>query len=608
MVLKIIDQCRKENEIIKQLKKYTDLFEVREQDVCEVRLSRQKSEGYEISRWDEGYCISYGTYSDLCRALMFLAGEQKHFTENVNEKCSFHDFGIMLDLSRNAVLRLETVKRMICYAACMGYQFIGLYMEDTFQVEKEPYLGYMRGRMTQDEIRELDCYTKVFGMELRPYIQTLAHLNQITRYERYQEIIDTKDILFAGNEKTEIFIDHILENLRRCFSTNIVNIGMDEAELLGAGKYLQQNGYEKKSKIMTEHLRMVLRLCKKYNFKVQMWSDMFVHMTENGDWDFDIPSELQIVYWDYYSTDEKHYEEKLREQKKISKNLGFAGGAWKWTGFVPHNAYSIRTGEASVQACRKCGIDSYTVTCWGDDGAEASCFSVLPALYEDAAMAYESRMKKNAFKCLTGYKLEDFLAIDLVNPYLENGKIHNNSSKYLLYNDPLIGTFDSVVKNDTVKRFEKAEERMKKNTAGGELNYIFKTMQLLCAVLKRKTDLGIRIRKAYKEKDMDSLRYLATHEIPVIQLALAEFYTVFESQWKKENKAFGFEVQTIRIGGLKQRLTDTQRQLRQYAEGELEKIEELEEEYLPFAYFEKNNIEELNYNLWSDIVSPNVAG
>ena len=69
-----------------------------------------------------------------------------------------------------------------------------------------------------------------------------------------------------------------------------------------------------------------------------------------------------------------------------------------------------------------------------------------------------------------------------------------------------------------------------------------------------------------------------------------------------------FEIQTIRIGGLDRRLADTARILKQYANGELACIEELEETYQPFCYFEKNNIEELNYNLWSDIVSPSVIG
>lgn len=91
------------------------------------------------------------------------------------------------------------------------------------------------------------------------------------------------------------------------------------------------------------------------------------------------------------------------------------------------------------------------------------------------------------------------MKIDLVNPYLEDGRIHNNCSKYLLYNDPLIGTFDSVVKEDTAERFAQAEIYMEQAASHGCLAYMFNNMQLLCIVLKHKADLGIRIRKAYTE-------------------------------------------------------------------------------------------------------------
>ena len=497
---------------------------------------------------------------------------------------------------------------MICYAACLGYKFVGLYMEDTFFVEEEPYLGYMRGRMTHEEIRELDSYAKEFGIELRPYIQTLAHLNQIARYERYDRIIDTKDILLVGDEHTEEFLDHVIKNISECFSADFINIGMDEAELLGAGKYLTKNGFKKKSELMMAHLAMVLKLCRKYHLRPQMWSDMFVHMLDNGDSSFTIPEELQIVYWDYYSTEEKRYNDNFEKQLPISSRLGFAGGAWKWTGFVPHNAYSILAGKASMKSCKEHGIDSYTVTCWGDDGAEASCFSVLPTFFKDASAAYESQMVDRAFEKLTGYKFSEFMKIDLVNPYLEDEKIHNNCSKYLLYNDPLIGTFDSVVKKDTTARFAQAEIHMGEAASHGRLAYMFSNMQLLCRVLKHKADLGIRIRKAYTDGEKEELLVIAEEDIPVIRRELDVFYEVFEKQWKTENKVFGFEIQTIRIGGLDRRLSDTARILRQYVKGEVNCIEELEEKCLPFSYFEKNNIEELNYNLWSDIVSPSVIG
>ena len=241
-------------------------------------------------------------------------------------------------------------------------------------------------------------------------------------------------------------------------------------------------------------------------------------------------------------------------------------------------------------------------------GAEASCFSVLPTFFKDASVAYESQMNDRSFEKLTGYKFSEFMKIDLVNPYLEDGRIHNNCSKYLLYNDPLIGTFDSVVKEDTAERFAQAEIYMEQAASHGCLAYMFNNMQLLCRVLKHKADLGIRIRKAYTEGEKKELLAIAREDIPVIRRELDAFYAAFGKQWKRENKSFGFEIQTIRIGGLDRRLADTARILKQYANGELACIEELEETYQPFCYFEKNNIEELNYNLWSDIVSPSVIG
>ncbi|MDD7393469.1 MAG: beta-N-acetylhexosaminidase, partial [Eubacteriales bacterium] len=51
-------------------------------------------------------------------------------------------------------------------------------------------------------------------------------------------------------------------------------------------------------------------------------------------------------------------------------------------------------------------------------------------------------------------------------------------------------------------------------------------------------------------------------------------------QWYAENKGQGFDVQDIRIGGLKQRLAHCEKMLRDFADGKIEKIDELEEPLL----------------------------
>ena len=51
----------------------------------------------------------------------------------------FRHFGVMIDNSRNAVMKPETVKEMIDLLEQMGYNTLMLYTEDTYEVNNQPY-------------------------------------------------------------------------------------------------------------------------------------------------------------------------------------------------------------------------------------------------------------------------------------------------------------------------------------------------------------------------------------------------------------------------------------------------------------------------------------
>lgn len=565
--------------------------------------------------------LAYGSYPALCRGLLTLYSTKE--TSLHCEEVSFcKDLGYMVDCSRNAVIRLEQLKKMIRVLALMGYTYVGLYMEDTIAVEEEPYLGYMRGAMTPSELKEADEYAKQFGMEIRPYVQTLAHFNQITRYEHYDDMIDCDDILLAGEEKTYEFLEHLIGTLSETLSTRNINIGMDEAHMVGLGKYLSQHGYTERFQIMEKHLKRVLSITRKYGFKAEMWSDMFFRLAYDGqyyvkdkeiEYQLNIPSDVKLMYWDYYSLDTNHYDQMIVQHKKITQNVGFAGGAWKWHGFVPHNHFSYHASVAAFKACRKNQIDSIVITGWGDNGGEASQFSNLPALYADAEFAYtccaenEEPLETEKFRVLTGITYDEFMYMDDVNLLPEDKKKTANSSKYLLYNDVLIGTFDSVVDEEVPEHYVKTAKAMGRLSETSTYGYLFKTQEMLCRVLALKSDLGVRIRKAYKDGDKTELEKIAKEDIPALLICVDDFYHVFEYQWHLENKSFGFEVQCVRIGGLKQRINYVKDILERYLANEVSQIDELEIEYLPFAYSSGDDIRQLGYNLWRNTVSPSVV-
>ena len=164
--------------------------------------------------------------------------------------------------------------------------------------------------------------------------------------------------------------------------------------MVGLGRYLILNGVVDRSLLMCQHLERVLDIADKYGFHCQMWSDMFFKlMSADGQYDRDveIPEETRVfldrlkdrvtlVYWDYYQDSEEKYNRNFGNHHKISQDIAFAGGAWKWIGFTPHNHFSRLIAIEANKSCRANQIKEVIVTGWGDNGGETAQFSILPSL------------------------------------------------------------------------------------------------------------------------------------------------------------------------------------------------------------------------------------
>lgn len=506
--------------------------------------------------------------------------------------------GFMADCSRDAVPTVQTLKTLIGYMSAMGYTYLELYTEDTYTIEGEPYFGYLRGRYTPEEIRELDGYAAERGIELVPCIQTLAHLQQIFRWPRFDAVNDGNGALLPDDEETYALIDKMFAALAGMYRSRRVNIGCDEAFLTGTGRYLEKFGYRDRFQIINCHVKRVAEIAARYGFHCSLWGDMYYRslFKEGADVEkvlSDMPKNVTLIYWDYghdvdaVTTDKAYYEERLNNYRKLGCPVEFCGGAWKWTGFAPDNAYSMMTLGPMLEAAKEYGVQEASITGWADDGAEASVFSVLPAmLYFARACRGESVDEpalERAFKKLTGVGFKKFLDIEKINEFIrcERGKA-SNTDKYFLYNDCFLGVFDGLVRGDESAWYKEVSARL---SAGGygKFSYLFRTMRALADVLEIKAEIGVKTRKAYREKDMAALACLAAQYRETAK-RIGRFYERFREQWQRENKPFGFEVHCIRGGGLEKRVLYCARTLEDYCRGKTERIEELEEDILPYPF------------------------
>lgn len=525
---------------------------------------------------------------------------------------SFERIGTMVDCSRNAVMNIKTVKRWIDLTGNLGFNTLMLYTEDTYEIKDEPYFGYLRGRYSFEELKEIDSYANKKGMELIPCIQTLAHLNAIFRWPKYSEINDYNDILLVGDERTYQLIEKMFKSVSECFTSKTVHIGMDEALMLGLGKYLDKNGFENRSDILLKHLKKVSEIAEKYDFNLLMWGDMFDFLAKKGfpieDIKAKIPKNIELVYWDYYSKNEKNYIDKLDSYQAISKDTWFAGGLWTWNRFAPSNRLAFVNSKAAVSACLKKDVKNIFFTLWGDDGAECSRFSALPALFSVSEFVkgnFEIKDIKKKFKNTFKIDFDDFMLADLPNTPNKDMEF-TNYEKLVFYNDGLLGLYDSTVPFHNPKDYKKEAKRLNKLCTKTEYGYIFETLKRYCQVLEVKFDFGCRLRKAYQENDKKELNKLCNTCDEIIK-RLEAFYNAFEKQWHIENKPQGFDIIDFRIGGLIMRFKTAKRRITQFLNGDIEKIEELEEKILDIygngENFKKGDIRPRH---WSDAATVSV--
>lgn len=498
--------------------------------------------------------------------------------------------GMMLDMSRGGVMTVEAVKGMIDAHAALGLNLMMLYTEDTYTVPEAPYLGYLRGRYTEKELREMDDYAAESGVELVPCVQTLAHLEQFLQWDVNRDIKDNDCVLMIDEPKTYAWIRAALTALRRCFRTNRIHIGMDEAHGVGLGEYYQKHGAVNRFELLNRHLNRVVDICKELGFKPIMWSDMFYRLgSKNNDYydtDAVVPEsaiaqipDVALCYWDYYHTDEQFYAGMLEGHRKMGKEVVFAGGIWTWSGILPHVRKTNATMYPALRACLKAGIGTVLATSWGDDGCETDyrlALNQLPIysehvwLGEDCTRAEVERMGER----LTGLSEACFNAMGAF--YADDDD--RRPGKGLFYCDPLYplteGLWDLTGYREGLEEGIKTLER---HLDDSRCEYAWLAMRIALEKLNWVNEL----RPAYLRGDKAVVLTMANEKLPAMRELYVKMMSVWREQWESGRKRNGWETICARLGAVIARLDDVQRILLRWADGTIECVEELDETPLP---------------------------
>lgn len=480
-------------------------------------------------------------YKNIPSALLFLNHLQQFNTPVLDDGLEVK--GTMIDLSRNAVFKVDYFKTVIKKQAFLGFNEIWLYLEDVYDLNDYPKFGYLRGKYKKEELKELVSYAKHFGVALVPCIQTLGHMSQFLRWPSSDKYRDQRDVLLLG-EDTNHLIDAMLSFCREVFETDKIHVGLDETFGFSFGAHYKLHGHKSPEDLFLNHVNVVYQKAKAHGFvEVCMWSDMFFRHRSKTNYYYDynisfedefinkIPSDMTLVYWDYYNKSELVFDEMIKKHQELKRKVIMASGTWIWTRLTYDRIKTLDTATHAISASIKNNVKEIVFTQWNDDGAY--CY------YESNFLGLSDVTKiltKDSFN-------EEYLDINHILNSKTFGAFSNVTHQgfdpvMLLWDDMLLGIYLNDLVGYDYEKLALIIDQFK--------SYINQTdttndpyFESLFNVLLKKLEVRYLLLKGYfKDKNLNGIE-------PVVKAykeVMMNFLELFELHWKSSFKVFGLEV------------------------------------------------------------------
>ena len=525
---------------------------------------------------------------------------------DITESCPFDTVSTMIDASRGFVPTVSSVKKLIDRLALMGYNMMMLYTEDVIELEDRPFFGYMRGRYTKEELREIDDYAYSFGIEVIPCIECYGHMERYLIWAEAANIKDTSTVLLAREESTFEFLDQLIKTVSSCFRSKRIHIGMDESEDMGRGKFLTKHGYVPPFEIFNEYMTRLVEITAKYGLTPMMWSDMYFknHSKNHSYHERDtvipeetralIPKEVELVFWYYGETTDPECEDYMIEKhKELDRNLIFATGGWSWAGLFPENNFMMETNKHSLDACRRHGVREVMFTIWENDNSECDLFASLFGLSFFAESCYLENPSrehlKSRFEATTGGDYELFYKMCYFHNDFENSlEFEHRDRRFLgkvvFWQDVLCGIYDKALWDKPLSSHYKFAAKEFMGEHSGEWAYLYDLAFSVMKFLYEKTYIAEHLVAAYKADARDILEDIAKYRFPALKESCRELRKKHRAAWFKSYKAFCWQNMDVRYGGIEARCETASELIEAYLAGEIDEIEELCAERLPLHY------------------------
>jgi len=307
-------------------------------------------------------------------------GKLRHVT--IRDWPDFPLRGLYYDVARGRVPNLDSLKRQADWLARYKLNHLQYYIEHTFAFRRHPDIGRNCGRLTPEEILEIDAYCAERHIEFTPSLASFGHMSRILEPPQYHHLAEDRGrgefevpeselpyflrkcwTIVPGLAESYQFLDSLWEEFLPLFRSNLFNVCCDETYDLGCGqshKACQQRG---KGRVYLDHLLRLSKMAAHHGRKMMFWGDIIHHYPELIP---EIPKDVTVLDWGYGA---------LEDFEKIAAFKAAGCPFIACPGVSAYESRSIFLQMQNVkyniaryaQAARKHGALGILTTDWGSD-------------------------------------------------------------------------------------------------------------------------------------------------------------------------------------------------------------------------------------------------
>ena len=308
--------------------------------------------------------------------------------------------GVMLDISRGRVPKLETLLDLAEKLSDLKINELQLYTEHTFAYTQYKRIWKSWGALTANEIQILDARCRELGIDLVPNQNSFGHLRYFLEDPKLKKLgeisepflAETGDFLrrpttLAPNHPgTLLFLRGLYDELLPNFSSPFFNIGGDETWDLGKGQSKQLCETKGKGRVYLDFIKKLQREVSARKKKMMFWGDIILKQPALIR---ELPKNLIALNWGYEP--DHPFEKEAAQFAKAKIPFYVCPGTATWQTIVGKHDNAFANLRAAAKAGKKFGAIGYLNTDWGDGGHPQPLAVSWPLFAAGAALAWNAK-------------------------------------------------------------------------------------------------------------------------------------------------------------------------------------------------------------------------